>query len=526
MSLIKKFAWSGSAVAASAAAAVALLFAGQATVAQAAAPTLVNVIIEDADDSISSPTTVSTTVRVVVDVDDAGGGATDETIVSLTSSIGTWASSGTNSASVECAVDDAAVAAAAVDAGDENVTVSITNQVYSNEAEVGNDDDVADANEEGCNAVEAFLIIPVNAAVGTYSVVAQTLNGIAASENLVITAGTGTTAAKIEAVGGTNPTHKAIGYTSSGTFEPLVNGAIWTIRVTDATGAGVNDVQVQFSTDKGKLGVVQDNDGDASTGTEADIRLECASTTTKGTSSINTTATIGTTSTNTGRARVVICGTSDAAGGTATLTAKTLGASSFTTTGQVTVGGKPKSSDVKVTVTGGVVDVEVMVGGVPAADDLDVIFSVVPNDQAVVVPGCVSLLDGKAQAVVSSVAGSGAVVASVFENNVECDGSTIRLDGSAQAAIGAGGPTTPGGTGGFTGTAPARGSIGLLVTSGASNAAGLVGALGTAGCPVESLAILEGGVWKIYINGAPAVVNAAFPASVPATTAFFVRCSA
>lgn len=106
-------------------------------------------------------------------------------------------------------------------------------------------------------------------------------------------------------------------------------------------------------------------------------------------------------------------------------------------------------------------------------------------------------------------------------------GSVISCTASVQATgtvvnPGGGGGT---GTGGFTGTAPARGSIGLLVTSGASNAAGLVAALGTAGCPVESLAILEGGVWKIYINGAPAVVNAAFPASIPGTTAFFVRCA-
>jgi hypothetical protein len=88
-------------------------------------------------------------------------------------------------------------------------------------------------------------------------------------------------------------------------------------------------------------------------------------------------------------------------------------------------------------------------------------------------------------------------------------------------------PTTPpaGGAGGFTGTAPAAGSIGLLVTSDASDAAGLVAALGTAGCTVESLAVLEAGTWKVYINGAPAVVNAAFPASLAATTPFFTRCA-
>jgi hypothetical protein len=65
-----------------------------------------------------------------------------------------------------------------------------------------------------------------------------------------------------------------------------------------------------------------------------------------------------------------------------------------------------------------------------------------------------------------------------------------------------------------------------LVTNGTCTAANLVAAFATAGCTVESLAILESGAWKIYINGAPAVVNSAFPASLPATLAFFVRCQA
>ena len=85
---------------------------------------------------------------------------------------------------------------------------------------------------------------------------------------------------------------------------------------------------------------------------------------------------------------------------------------------------------------------------------------------------------------------------------------------------------TPTPTCGFIGTAPGSGSIALLVTSGTCTAAGLVSALGAANCTVESLAILEGGVWKIHINGAPAIVNAAFPATLAPTTAFFVRCQA
>ena len=67
---------------------------------------------------------------------------------------------------------------------------------------------------------------------------------------------------------------------------------------------------------------------------------------------------------------------------------------------------------------------------------------------------------------------------------------------------------------------------GLLVSNGSCTAGGLVTALGAASCTVESLAVLEGGVWKIHINGAPAIVNSAFPSTLAPTTAFFVRCQA
>ena len=78
---------------------------------------------------------------------------------------------------------------------------------------------------------------------------------------------------------------------------------------------------------------------------------------------------------------------------------------------------------------------------------------------------------------------------------------------------------------GFSGDAPAAGSIGLLVTSGVSTPAGLVRAFGDAGCTVAMLAVTESGLWSIFISGAPAQVNAAFPESLPATTPFFVRCA-
>ena len=78
----------------------------------------------------------------------------------------------------------------------------------------------------------------------------------------------------------------------------------------------------------------------------------------------------------------------------------------------------------------------------------------------------------------------------------------------------------------FTGAVPAGDSIALLVTGSAATAADLVTALGTAGCTVESISVLPAGAWLIFINGAPSVVNAAFPVSLDAGTPFFVRCAA
>lgn len=77
----------------------------------------------------------------------------------------------------------------------------------------------------------------------------------------------------------------------------------------------------------------------------------------------------------------------------------------------------------------------------------------------------------------------------------------------------------------FAGAAPAAGSQGLLVTTRIANADDLVKALSTDGCSARVIAYLQAGTWKIYIPGAPTVVNAAFPASLPATTPLFIGCA-
>ncbi|MCC6237801.1 MAG: hypothetical protein IT299_09540 [Dehalococcoidia bacterium] len=76
----------------------------------------------------------------------------------------------------------------------------------------------------------------------------------------------------------------------------------------------------------------------------------------------------------------------------------------------------------------------------------------------------------------------------------------------------------------FLGMGPGRGQVGLLVLAKEANAGQMVADLSAAGCPVEVLAVLEGGRWSIYIDGAPAQVNASFPGALTANTPFFVRC--
>ncbi len=75
------------------------------------------------------------------------------------------------------------------------------------------------------------------------------------------------------------------------------------------------------------------------------------------------------------------------------------------------------------------------------------------------------------------------------------------------------------------GSIPGGGQHGLLVTGRDATVPEVLAALRNGGCEPASLAQLSGGFWAVYIVGAPAVVNAAFPESLPALAPFFVRCS-
>lgn len=76
----------------------------------------------------------------------------------------------------------------------------------------------------------------------------------------------------------------------------------------------------------------------------------------------------------------------------------------------------------------------------------------------------------------------------------------------------------------FSGETPPREGMGLLVTARETEVASLRTSLKESGCQVAALAVVEGGAWRIYIEGAPAPVNASFPGRLATTLPFFVRC--
>ena len=80
----------------------------------------------------------------------------------------------------------------------------------------------------------------------------------------------------------------------------------------------------------------------------------------------------------------------------------------------------------------------------------------------------------------------------------------------------------------FSGIVPARGTIGLLMTTRMVTPPELSDGLAIAGCPSTAIAVTVNGQWSVVVGGtAPTFVNAPFLAAWPtlaASTGFFVRC--
>ncbi len=77
----------------------------------------------------------------------------------------------------------------------------------------------------------------------------------------------------------------------------------------------------------------------------------------------------------------------------------------------------------------------------------------------------------------------------------------------------------------FRGEVPPPGSMGLLVATQGTSPGALYDDLAAAGCTPTTIATLEDGHWRVYIEAAPAAVNAAFPELLAPETPFFVRCA-
>jgi hypothetical protein len=100
--------------------------------------------------------------------------------------------------------------------------------------------------------------------------------------------------------------------------------------------------------------------------------------------------------------------------------------------------------------------------------------------------------------------------------------SGVNVGGGALQPVPA--PPALAGAAAFSGRVPVAETASLLVTARDLSTETLRAALSGAGCRLQALAVLRDGRWLIYIEGAPAQVNAAFPSLLSQTSPFYVRC--
>ncbi len=76
----------------------------------------------------------------------------------------------------------------------------------------------------------------------------------------------------------------------------------------------------------------------------------------------------------------------------------------------------------------------------------------------------------------------------------------------------------------WSGELPPEGGVAILQTTRETTAIDVAARLQQAGCNVVSMGVTSGGSWQMYIPGAPAFVNASFPATLQAGRGFVIRC--
>lgn len=511
MSLTKTLAWYGLAVPAVFLLAFALLIGSSAKVTEAAAPTIVNVIIQegadgsDDNDSIVTATT-SQQLHIIVDVDDAGGGTTNETIVTLTTSYGTF-SNGLSSVSIVCAWDDpgGAVAAANFDDNDATGADSATDVgiseglgaghtgVYGATAEAAAaDNEVGADNDQGCHGVDDWLLLPANATVGSVVITATTLNGITNADVLLITAATAAT--KVA---------KSFKLTSDAT---VISGGITTVASPD------NESVITVTT--------KDVDGKTSTAWTGNVQL--TTTTGQWNTAVDCSGTaLGTTTVVTFSAATTgtgnLCATTTAAAtlGTATITATdiagTLTAGTFSTPVNglasaitLTLSADLNTSTVLLaTITANAVDA----AGLAAADATTVTITAGPATVCSMASAVNAVAMGKDSKTTGTIVVTGAEGNCVIQ---AATGAVVSLlaetVGPAVAAV------VPGA---FTGTLPGTGFATVTYTGTLAELKASLVAGCTSGAPVYGSTVV-GGVGTLipyFSTSSVAAVNAAFEAA-------------
>lgn len=410
MNFINKIAGVGVTLTVAIVAAAVLLLGSPAQTADAGQLASVSLACSPDTRAATSTNTVSCTFRF----DEASTYSAAETVdgvsVTLTTVLGTWAANGQKSITFDC----------------------------------GN---VGSTSADSCDASTLSFVLNTGTTVGTNTVV---ISAGTAVDTFAVSFTTPTGSGAADSIGPFSTTNISIGYATTG-YAPLITKTNYMVRVKDADGLGLNSVLVEFTTDFGVL----DSFGADCTGT-------LGSTVTGSSTTISGFA---------GVAGATLCGKSTAGVGlTATVTGKVVTKPTLTQSGSITISKKPASADIVATVSGTTISVEVFKDGIPAPDDTDITFQVIPSTDAALVTGCVSLHDGKASTEIAVAAGKTVnVLIAAAENDVKCDGSTSRTYGSTQIQVTAAGAAAPAPSTGAAATAtqpPAGGASQVVMTQG------------------------------------------------------------
>jgi hypothetical protein len=314
--------------------------------------------------------------------------------------------------------DEAATYAAAEDVDGVSVTLTTTlgtwaaNGATSITFDCGN---VGSVVADTCEADTLTFLLDVGTATGTNTVVISA--GTAVDTFAVsLTAAAGSGAA--DSISYFTKDKDAIGYATTG-FAPINQATTIRFRVLDVNGLGLNDQLVTFSTDNGVL----DASGGACTGT-------LSSTLTASTAAY---------SVYQGTSSIELCAKSTAGVGvTATVTATVVSKPTLTADTTVSISKKPASADISVTLDGTVISVEVFQDGLPAPDDTDIRFQVVPTTDAAITAPCVALHDGLAESEIAVASGKTVtLLVTATESATSCAGVPVRGYGSAQVQVSA-----------------------------------------------------------------------------------------